>query len=54
LHAISLAQLALTAARAQAIGHHPTPTRRSSEIDRLAQEIRLLREEMRLKDARMT
>ncbi len=48
LQAISLAQLALTAARAQAIGRHPTPSRRSSEIDRLPQEIRLLREEMRI------
>jgi hypothetical protein len=54
LHAISLAQWALTAARAQPIGRHPIPSRRSSEIDRLPQEIRLLREEMRLKDGRMS
>jgi hypothetical protein len=53
LHAISLAQFALTAARAQASGHHRIHTSRSSEIDRLRQELNLLREEMRLKDARM-
>ncbi len=51
LHAISLAQLALTAARAQAIHRHRARTH--SKLDRLRQEFNLLREELRLKDARM-
>ncbi|MFQ5701741.1 MAG: helix-turn-helix domain-containing protein, partial [Acidobacteriota bacterium] len=53
VHAISLAQLVLTAARAQASRHHRIRTRRLCEIDRLRQELNLLREELRLKDARM-
>jgi hypothetical protein len=53
IHSISLAQVSLTLARARAIagiehGRHPGPER-----ERLAQEITLLREEMRIKDARM-
>ncbi len=53
LHAISLAQLALTAARAQAIERHRARTHRYCGRDRLRQELNLLREEMRLKDVRM-
>jgi putative transposase len=51
LHAISLAQLALTGARAQVIERHRARTH--SKLDRLRQELHLLREEVRLKDARM-
>lgn len=50
LHTISLAQLVLTAARARVSRIRP---RRSSTVDCLRQQISLLREEMRLKDARM-
>jgi hypothetical protein len=45
--------LALTAARAQVIERHQARTHRFCELDRLRQELNLLREEMRLKDARM-
>jgi transposase InsO family protein len=53
IHTISLAQLALTAARAAASRRERTRARRVCEIDRLRQELNVLREEMRLKDARM-
>ncbi len=53
LHVVSLAHLALTAARAQAIERHRARTHHFSKLDRLRQELNLLREEMRLKDDRM-
>ncbi len=53
LHVVSLAHLALTAARAQAIERHRARTLRFDKFDRLRQEFNLLREEMRLKDARI-
>ena len=53
LHVVSLAHLALTAARAQAIERHQARTHRFCELDRLRRELNLLREEIRLKDARM-
>lgn len=49
LHAISLARVTLIAVRAQTTFKHPSRSRR----ERLQQEISLLREEIRLKDARM-
>ncbi len=53
LHVVSLAQFALTTARAQAIERHRARTHRICKLDRLRQEFNLLREEMHLKDARM-
>ena len=53
VHAIALAQLALTAARAHATQRHCTRDRRSAKTDRFRQEFNLLREEVRLKDVRM-
>ena len=43
VHAVSLAQLALTAARVAADRREQTQTRRICEIDRLRQEVSLLR-----------
>ncbi len=53
LHAISLAQFALTSARGQIQRRNRAPDRRFAEFGRLRQEIHLLKEELRLKDARM-
>jgi hypothetical protein len=51
LHAISLARVAVTNGRARAVGHRRL--RQRVEIDRLRQEVSLLREELRIKDSRM-
>ncbi|MHC5058752.1 MAG: DDE-type integrase/transposase/recombinase, partial [Planctomycetota bacterium] len=53
IHAISLAQFALTAARARPQKKRSCGSQREREIERLHQEVHLLREELRLKDARM-
>ena len=53
LHAISLAQFALTSARGQIQRQDRVRDRRFTKIERLSQEIHLLKEELRLKDARM-
>ena len=53
LHAISLAQFALTSARGQIQCRDRARDRRFAKIERLRQEIHLLKEELRLKDARM-
>ena len=53
VHAISLAQASLAATRGWASDSLSTALRRRAEIDRLQQQIRLLREEIRIKDARM-
>ena len=53
LHAISLTQFALTSARGQIQCRDRARDRRFAEIERLRQEIHLLKEELRLKDARM-
>ncbi len=53
LHVISLAQYALTQARGWAADSVNPRLRLSSEIERLETEVALLREEMRLKDARL-
>ena len=53
LHVVSLAHLALTAARAQAIERHRAQTGHYGKLDRLRQELNLHREEMLLKDARL-
>ncbi len=50
VHAIALARLALTTARGQANSADPG----SGGIARLTAEILLIKEEMRVKDARMT
>ena len=50
IHAISLARLALTVAR----GQSEMVRSRSSRIERLTEETLLLKEELRLKDARMS
>jgi hypothetical protein len=50
LYVVSLAHLALTAARAQTIERHRARTHRFCKLDRLRQELNLLREEIRLKD----
>ena len=49
VHAIALARLALTTARGQANSADPG----SGRIARLTEEILLVKEEMRIKDARM-
>ncbi len=54
IHVVSLAHLALTAARAQAIERHQARTHRFCEPDRLRQELNLLREEIRLKEVLST
>ena len=53
LHVISLAQYALASARGWAADCRNVYARRSSEADRMDGEISLLREEIRIKDARM-
>ncbi len=53
IHAISLAQFALTAARVTSRRDKRAPTRQDRQIERLRQEVHLLKEELRLKDARM-
>ena len=53
IHVVSLAQASLAASRGWASESLNTSLRRRAEIDRLQQEIRLLREEIRIKDARM-
>ena len=53
VQAISLAQFALGSARGAATERCKTPARDKAEADRLRQEIALLREEIRIKDARM-
>ena len=53
LHAISLAQFALTTARGQVQRGGSAKDRRFARIERLRHEIHLLKEELRLKDARM-
>jgi len=53
LHAISLARVAVTHGRAHAAGSRNAQCRQQAEIDRLRQEVPLLVEELRIKDARM-
>ena len=53
LHPVSLAQCSLTAARGWAANSYDARLRLKQENDRLRQEISLLKEEMRIKDARM-
>jgi transposase InsO family protein len=53
IHAMSLAASALTATRGWAATHVSSRVRLKSEIERLGQELALVREELRLKDARM-
>ena len=53
LHAISLARFSLTAARGHAANSWNARIRLAKENNRLRQEIGLLREELRIKDARM-
>lgn len=54
LHAISLAAAALTATRGWAADHRRPRVRLLAEIERLEQELELLAEELRLKDARLS
>jgi len=53
VHAISLAQTSLTLARGWAANSANARIRLKTENDQLRQEIGLLRDEMRIKDARM-
>lgn len=53
LHAISLAHYAMTQARGRIVRGNRTWSSHAAEIDRRDQEIALLREELRIKDARM-
>ncbi len=53
VHAVSLAHFSLTSARAVAANSINARIRLKEENDRLRQEIALLREELRIKDARM-
>ena len=53
VHAISFAQASLTAARGWAANSWDTRVRLQEENDRLRQEIHLLLEELRIKDARL-
>ena len=53
VHAIAMAQASLTAARGRAANRYDARLRLKQENDRLRQEISLLTEEMRIKDARM-
>jgi hypothetical protein len=50
VHAIALARMALTSARGQAKTDNPV----SRRMERLTEEVLLLEEELRLKDARMS
>jgi transposase InsO family protein len=54
LHAISLAAAALTATRGWAADHSSSRVRLRAKIERLEQEMEQLREELRLKDARLS
>ena len=53
LHVISLAQYAIAASRGWAADALNPRARQAAEDDRLTQEIHLLREELRIKDARV-
>jgi len=53
LHAISLAHFSLTCTRSWAANGFNARIRLKAENDRLRQELALLQEEMRIKDARM-
>ena len=53
LHVIALAQYAITYSRGWAADSINTRVRQAAEIDQLRQEVRLLKEENRIKDARM-
>ena len=53
VHAVSLAGASLAAARGRASDSLNASLRRRAALDRLQQEIQLLREEMRIKDSRM-
>jgi len=53
VHAVAMAQLALTSTRSHAANSWNERVRLKVECDRLRQEVRLLREAMRIKDSRM-
>lgn len=53
LHAISLASTALTTVQGWAAGQRSSRLRLRAELERLERELALLREELRLKDARL-
>ncbi len=53
LHTISLAHFAITQARGMAAGHIRRRVRLAAQNERLLEECALLREEIRIKDARM-
>jgi len=53
LHVISLAHFAIAAARGWAANSFNARVRLSAETDQLRQEVQLLREELRIKDARL-
>ena len=53
VHAVSMANVALTVARGRAEHHFDARVRLRVENVRLEQEVALLREELRIKDARM-
>jgi transposase InsO family protein len=53
LHAVSLAHLALTRTRSWCANSRLARVRLGSEVDRLREEVALLREEIRIKDARL-
>src|SRR5262245_4999803 len=53
IHTISLARASATHARSLAENHYDARTRLQAENERLRSEIHLLREEIRIKDARM-
>ena len=53
LHAIFLASRAVTIVRARAISSRLARLRQATEVERLRNEILLLREELRIKDGRM-
>lgn len=53
VNAVSMANVAFTATRAHAANHFNARIRHQAELDRRDREISLLREELRIKDARM-
>jgi hypothetical protein len=53
LHVISLAATAVAVVRGRAIDSRSRHVRRNAEVEQLRNEIMLLREELRLKDARL-
>src|SRR3990172_9116770 len=53
IHVVSMARVCLTMARAHAENHFDARIRLRTEVDGLRHEIALLKEEMRIKDARM-